>query len=405
MGGRITHDWVWLTAWLVGLVLSLAGLVSATRRSRFERFKFVCLVSSVAFVAGTFAIWWLESERRPTKIGYGISVRDDAELTKYLQEKLPRNVQPTKIPTGIYFQSLKFSTANDVEATGYVWQKYPKNTPKSLQKGVVFPEASGAYEMELVIESSKPDYDLYVWFFSTTIRQTFDYTKYPLDRQDMWIRMWHRDFEQGGFLVPDWDSYPRPMNPFERPGLDQEFVKDGWETVYTVFSYQTFKYSTTFGLGTYQPRDPFPELYFNLGLKRNMAGPLMSRIVPLMVVALLLYLALVMTRKYENLETAEALYGFNTYNVMSFCAALFFVTVLDHASMRGTLNPQSLIYLDVFYIGLYVMVLFVAFNSILLMTDKPIRFIQHRNNAIPNLLFWPTLYGFIFLATVFTFTR
>lgn len=41
------------------------------------------------------------------------------------------------IPTGFFIQSLAFVTASDVNITGYIWQKYPKDFPKDFTKGIV----------------------------------------------------------------------------------------------------------------------------------------------------------------------------------------------------------------------------------------------------------------------------
>ena len=35
------------------------------------------------------------------------------------------------------------------------------------------------------------------WYFDVTVRQAFDYSKYPLDTQDVWLRLWHKDFDRG----------------------------------------------------------------------------------------------------------------------------------------------------------------------------------------------------------------
>jgi len=44
------------------------------------------------------------------------------------------------IPTGFYIKSIRFINASDVHMTGYIWQRYPKETLK-IDRGFIFPDA------------------------------------------------------------------------------------------------------------------------------------------------------------------------------------------------------------------------------------------------------------------------
>lgn len=45
------------------------------------------------------------------------------------------------------------------------------------------------------------------WYVNTSLRQTFDYSHYPFDRQDIWLRLWHLNFDRNVILVPDLKAY------------------------------------------------------------------------------------------------------------------------------------------------------------------------------------------------------
>ncbi|MDX2064435.1 MAG: hypothetical protein SFX74_01700 [Fimbriimonadaceae bacterium] len=400
--GEISRDWIGLVAWTCAFITALGSLIVGRFRAEFVRFRDISIWFSSMCLVCILAMWAVEIYRPRESPGYGTPIVNIAEEAEYLRKTLPPGSKPVTIRTGLFIQSVHFVSGSDVQVTGFVWQKYPLRAPKSLARGVVFPEAEKAYEMEEVIVSKKKDYQLHVWFFSSLFRQPFFYDRYPLDRQDVWLRMWHRDFEQGALLVPDWDSYPQPYRIAELPGLDREFVREGFDLEYTVFSYKGINYASSFGSGLYRSGSPFPELYFNVGMRRNMLGPLVSRIVPICVVLVLLYAALILTKRQES---TLQLVGFNTFTVLAYCAALFFVVVVDHSSMRQTLAPESLIYLDSFYFMLYLMLTLVSFNSILLTSDREFWIIEHEDNAIPNYLFWPISVGFILVSTLVTFGR
>lgn len=406
--GKLNQDFVGLIGWIALFVILLSATVIALRGARFKQMKKLSWIVSLTCAAGTFCIWEIEHSRPIDSFGYGTSVTDEKSQQEYLQNHvLASKVKPTVIPTGVFIQSIHFTSGTEVDVTGYVWQKYPNGTPKDLARGFVLPEAKDAFHEEnltlrQVSRVKKKDYELHVWFFTSTLRQRYTYKKFPIDRQNVWLRIWHRDFDKGALLVPDWESYTQPFNPAALSGLDQEFVREGWTTLYTGFSYQTFNYSSSFGMGKYAESPPHPELYFNVGLKRDVTGPLITRIVPVVVVALLLYAALYLTRRQEK---KGEIVGFNIFTVLSYCAALFFVIVIDHATVRSTLAPESLIYLDFFYFVLYILTAFVSLNSILLGVSDDIWIVEYRDNAIPNYLYWPIFFSFIFICTLTTFTR
>jgi hypothetical protein len=98
------------------------------------------------------------------------------------------------IPTGVYVQSVEFSSANNVTVTGYVWQRFapglpPWVLPAAGEAGFILPESettalNRAYERE--DETGR----LVGWYFKAVLRQEFDYSHHPFDSEVVWVRLW-----------------------------------------------------------------------------------------------------------------------------------------------------------------------------------------------------------------------
>lgn len=168
------------------------------------------------------------------------------------------------------------------------------------------------------------------------------------------------------------------------------------------FSYRLNSYSTDFGLGDeHRSRLDFPELYFNVGLDRVFLNPFIGNFIPLVVVAFLLF-AVLWTVRLEP-ETSEVM-GFNSSAVLGFCAALFFVVIVAHTSLRDSLAAQRIVYLEYFYFVLYVAILGVAVNSIYIASPTAARWIRHEDNLAARLLFWPLVTVSLLWITIVAFS-
>ena len=136
-----------------------------------------------------------------------------------------------RLPTGLFIESFAFITPTDVNLTGYIWQKYPANYPSDFERGIIFPEEvnSGSTVIREAYRThgtqSGTSYETIGWYFDVTVRQSFDYSNYPLDAITLWLRIWPKDWDNDDkiVLVPDFDSYAQPIDRVF--GLDAEVVK------------------------------------------------------------------------------------------------------------------------------------------------------------------------------------
>ena len=295
-----------------------------------------------------------------------------------------------RIPTGAFIQSAKFLGPYNVAVTGYIWQRgYGDEGPP----GVVFPEAE---ELTLDPVSSEPG--LSRWYFTANLRQTFDYKTYPIDRAQIWIRLWPSSFDQGTTLVPDFDAYDE-MDRSAKPGLEKSFVLEGWDCIGTHFSYRANSYGVDFGERSYLAHNDRPELYFNIDIRRKFIGPFISDLMPMLVVAVLLFAILMIQSRRDE----SGLLGFSASTVLSYCSGLFFVLIISHVYVREKLAVPQIIYIEWFYFTMYVLLLLLSLNAVQFARGRRMQLFGLEETEWVTLAYWPVTLGILFLLTLRTF--
>ena len=365
--------------------------------------KLVSLCILLSFLALAIIVWcWTQSGRDH---GHAEHILDTPRTLRTIldaETSAGRIAQfesgaPVLIPTGVFIQSLVFQTSTNINLTGYVWQEYPLDFP--YRPGINFPEqiASGDTVIEeqyrRQIEIDGEPRQLIGWYFDVTVRQPFDYSHYPLDFLTVWLRIWPLDFDNSDriLLVPDFDGYADHTAPVK--GLDRDIVTDEWQIDETFFSYQEIPYDTLFGYPFDHPGNPaetYYDLYFNLGVQRAFVNAFVVNLVPLVVVALLLFATVMMTSRDE---TQSARFGFNTSGLIGTCSALFFVVMLSHIQVHQLFPGSSLVYIEYFYLVMYGMILLTALNGYLfsLISLRNLWLLHYRDNFVAKITFWPVL--------------
>lgn len=359
--------------------------------------KLAAILVSLGFMAALLALLalYITSTDRPEATG--IRMGTMAQTKAYLAKEYPKDVKLLFVYTGLYVKSVRFDDSNSVTLSGYIWQRYEGGIPKGVTPGVAFPEASNTYGLDEVYrEKDVNGYAVVGWHFEIQTRQGFDYSIYPLDRQSVWLRMWHADFDSSGaLLVPDLDGYP-PWVDEDFNGVDKETVFDEWVPNYTFFAYHKIPYNSSFGYGKFVKSAGRPELYFNMGFKRGIFGAFVGNLIPMIFVSLIMFASLFPGSVHP--DRAEDT-GFSTMGVMAFTVTMLLVVVVQHSSIRSAVGGSALSYLDYLMFVLYAVILLVTLNAILVRSRKPVRWILWRDNLAPKLLYWPVLLGLALLAT------
>jgi len=302
---------------------------------------------------------------------------------------------PTYIPTGVMIQSLEFKGPYTLQMAGYLWQLYPLDR-EDIDRGVVFPEADTT-NFSKVYEAVQGEEVLVGWNFKTTLREQFDYSEYPLDRQEIWLRMWSVDFEQNVFLVPDIGAYV-DSNPTTLPGVDPTVVLENWNIEESYFSYRLATYNADFGIQDYQSI-PKPELYFNIHAERYLLGPLFSQgIAPFIILLQLFVIVMVIGRNSKRLDQ----FGVRPGAVLFTCAAYVFAVLVSQNALRNEVRWPSFVYLEGLHVITYFAILAVAMNSVLLVARPSLGLFTY-GNAWARILYWPAITGAMLAITVAAF--
>ena len=355
---------------------------------------------TVALLLGLAVTWWAIAVSDPFYGWYGELVLNESDVQEYLEKNVPDDSDLITIPTGIYLQSLEFLTGDNIQISGFYWQRYGPDVPDDFVQGLAFPEAiRDAYKQTEAYRYTDGDVETIGWYFETIIREPFDYTYFPFDRQDAWIRLWSRDFSRDVVLVPDFSSYAT-MDPRTMPGVEREFVYSGWTPRLSGFSMAVQEYTSSFGIGSAEHVEWLPEMYFNLVVSRKFVGPFFEHFIFALAVAVVLYGLLVLTTDDENLKSRFQL---TTAGVLAACSGLIFAVILKHNQLRNVLGTRGVSYIEIIPILLYLAIAAVIVNAILLASPLKLRLIHHRNNLWPVLLYWPVLFATVLLATLYLF--
>ena len=229
------------------------------------------------------------------------------------------------------------------------------------------------------------------WQFRAKIKSNFNYVKYPFDRQWIKLIIGSKELDANVILVPDFDAYLVTQRLHKE--LNVDLVMNEWQIQYTYFFYQLSDLPTNLGITNYIKTKNFPVFNFAVDIRRYFLNPMISGLVPvLVIIAILFFMLLIMTAGKKG----------DAGGVLRLGSSLFFTTAIAHLAFRRAVLAVDITYLEYFYFVLYALVLFVVINCLLYANDVPIRFIQYKNNFISKLLFWPcTLSIFLIITLIF----
>lgn len=316
--------------------------------------------------------------------------------------KSEQNTVPTQVKTGFYVQSVKFVSSTDVYVTGYAWQKLPKewlavlpqDKDSSALLDFVLPEAESSS-----VEVIYSDRSMTRWYFEASLRQEFNYLKYPFDEEEIWLRARFKDFHKAdSILVPDLDSYP-PFSSSSINGLENYLFIEGWDITKTSFYYRDVEFSSNFGeKNKLVPIKAQPELFFGITIKRDFVGVLIAHMLPLGVIAYLVFAVLMI---HTRNKAQNELLGFNSAMVLGYAASLFFALTLSHFSLRQTLQAKGIIYLEYFYFSLYIALALVVANALAYTLKRDSHSITPQ---WAQFIYWPALLLSLLIFTVVRFS-
>ena len=133
-------------------------------------------------------------------------------------------------------------------------------------------------------------------------------------------------------------------------GIEETIVLGAWERRNIFFDYLPSSYSTNFGIADYVGQRDFPELRFGFEIHRKFVDAFIVHLLPLLMVAALLYGTLLTIA--DDPELSKRL-GFSESGVIGSCSVLFFVVLLAHVQLRGQFAGSVIVYVEYFYFLMY----------------------------------------------------
>ena len=295
---------------------------------------------------------------------------------------------PQEIPTGILIENLTMASQS-IKISGYLWQKYPLDFPEEAINFPQFTDQIGFLVNEEAYRYTRDNRQIVGWFFSTEIQQRFDNRRYPLDQAIIKVQIEPSTLSEKYILVPATLDYDY-MGPGFKPGLANNLKVRGWTIKNSFFTYDTTGYGTNFGLFRQIPKNAMPNLVYNVRMMRDILSPIIAYCIVIYIVVMQVYGISVL--KIQN-----------SYQVLSIAAALFLVVAIAHNGMRDTVAVNGVVYLEYYFILLYLTILATSVNAIMWAADIQLPIMTYRDNLLIKIVFWPLFLGISLFFTFLTF--
>lgn len=332
----------------------------------------------------------------PTQITSNEQLTDELNKGWFASDK---GADTILIPTGIFVNSVYFLSPYNVHISGYVWQKYDHTSMHLEEKMLEFPEG-----VNVEIKESYRGFEDGIltlgWHFEGEFIQNFDYFDFPMDNKVAWVRIWHSTFDNV-ILTPDLASYDS-TKAGDKFGIDPEIVLSGYSLLETFFSLKNSSYDTNFGVKNFIGQKNFPELYFNIVLRRDVINSAIIYFLPLVTaIALMFFGILLITTRPDHLSFL----GYSLINLLSLAAFLLFIVVLSHIQLRTQVTSKSVIYLEYIYIIVYAAIIYGIGVAFIIdhASQLGLKKVYANDGFWAKVTFLPLVTGAFFLATYLSF--
>ena len=385
---------IWIIITTIVFLVSLTSLILRVNFGCPARVWLLTAIVSALLITGISIIWSLALTYHDPDKKTGVKILDKAILGslvhdyRQISEKkhLPA---PVFVATGLYIDTIEFSNANDVVVTGRVWQKYPKSYPTDLVKGVQLGHAKNVKFTKTATRIENGS-EVAQWSFQADLLVQLDYSRYPLEVDQLTMPLLPLDTDQNIVLVPDLDAY-RLTTATLLPGLDREVFIPGWKLTESFFLFRTMQKNTNFGIEQNFDQQTLPTLHFVIGVKRVFIDAFISNLTPLIIVAIILFSIVLLSTEVE------------IGRLLSVCVAVFFVVVFSHLDIRKNISGVEIFYLEYLYFVIYFTIILAPMNSFRIALSMRSRYFEYQEGLLSKVSYWPTIIGLFFIITVFKF--
>lgn len=292
------------------------------------------------------------------------------------------------VATGIFVEEFEFRDSYNVIIRGEVWQKWPKHLARFYDAGIRFPQEALAARTLItkISEQEDKNFVTHTWTVKVMLKMPFDYSKYPFDVRDVKIEIMYPDVESGILLVPDVDGYS-DIFPYSFPGINKDIYLNDSKLLSTQFSFNLVDFHDRFGNKRFNGLNQFPIMKYSINLKRRLLNVMVMNIIPISVVASMIFLIFYSLTKDEDDKSGVSMMG-----AVQSSAGFFFVLLVAHIGLRRRLSTPSLTYIESFYLIMYVILALLAINVVAFTKSKNQSGLLHyEDNLIVKVSYWPVL--------------
>lgn len=339
-------------------------------------------------------IWTITLSFQSGEAVKGTRLFNDTSLYKFmnsrsiLAEQLHKKA-PIFVPTSIFIESMAPLSGDEVRLTGYIRQKYDSSLPAGADKKFRIAKANNV-TIKQVKQKTHNQSEIITYQFKAEVPKQFHHQKYPLETEQIQIRIAADESDPNVVLTPDLDAHPF-RNSNLLPGIGRDVFFSGWNLIDSFYELHRNDTSTTFGQVNNTSKIPGTELRFNIHVRRNILNALITHLTPLAFVAIILYFLTILSSRLDPEK------------IFSICMAVFFVIVFSHIDIRRKIGGAGIFYLEYFYFVTYSAILYVTFNTVASVLDLKIPILRHNHRVISASLYWPVTTVLILTVTTFYF--
>ncbi len=383
--------------WVISLLL-LVILVNLYRMRRKRTFKTLWQLSalvSLILVCGIVYVW---------KISNHLYYRDTSKaiinqtiLDSYIQQydaasQLKRTESIVKIPTAIIIDSAEFLNSYNIQLSGHIMQRYPKNNEDAW--GVKFNDGFDAKITQTGVQKTNR-YDHVTWSFQVKIRENFDYSHYPFNHGSIWIAVSPVNQHKNLLFTPDFSYYNGLTDINAANGVARNLIIPGWYIRGSYFNYQDDSSRMVNNVNSYSAID-LPALTFNILIGATFGDAVITTVIPPMVIIMILFVTMLTISKKGN-KSIE----FKVNSILSASSGMLFTIVFTHVSLRNKIT-SAIMYIEYFYLMMYIVVPLIPINAFLFATKK-FPWINFASNLYAKLLFFPMISFLLFIISLWRF--
>lgn len=383
--------------WVISLVL-LVILVNLYRMRRKRTFKTLWQLSalvSLILVCGIVYVW---------KISNHLYYRDTSKaiinqtiLDSYIQHydaasQLKRTESIVKIPTAIIIDSAEFLNSYNIQLSGHIMQRYPKNNEDAW--GVKFNDGFDAKITQTGVQKTNR-YDHVTWSFQVKIRENFDYSHYPFNHGSIWLAVSPVNQHKNLLFTPDFSYYNGLTDINAANGVARNMIIPGWYIRGSYFNYQDDSSRMVNNVNSYSAID-LPALTFNILIGATFGDAVITTVIPPMVIIMILFVTMLTISKKGN-KSIE----FKVNSILSASSGMLFTIVFTHVSLRNKIT-SAIMYIEYFYLMMYIVVPLIPINAFLFATKK-FPWVNFASNLYAKLLFFPVISFLLFIISLWRF--